>query len=201
MTKKRRNRPAMTAADAELWHQVARTVRPLGRGRVKPSVATEPAAMIPPGSSDQRMQAVPRQGLTRTPMAPATPRAGLDRGTARKLRRGDMAIDARLDLHGLTRDAAHGALDRFLGRCRRSGRRCVLVITGKGGRRPDRDEDAPFMRRDGPGVLRRLVPLWLETGANRHRVLAYQPARPGDGGDGAFYVLLRRRRPCRPVKG
>lgn len=193
MTRTRRNWPAWMPADADLWRQVARTVRPLGRARPSPPATIESAGAIPPGPQDEQARVVPDRDLTRTPMASVTPTAGLDRGTARKLRRGAIAIEARLDLHGLTRDTAHAALDRFLGRSRRSGRRCVLVITGKGGRRPDHGDDAPFMRRDGPGVLRRLVPLWLETGTNRHRVLAYHPARPGDGGDGAFYVLLRRR--------
>ena len=184
-------------ADAELWHQVTRSIRPLRR--------SGPAA-TPPPMPDRRPADPPASRAPRPPTAtadsgpPAAPPAGLDRGLARRLRRGEITIEARIDLHGLTRDEAHAALNRFLARSRRAGRRCVLVITGKGGRRAGSGDDAPFMQRDGPGVLRSLVPDWLETGENRARVLAYRTARPGDGGDGAFYVLLRRRRPRRAPK-
>jgi len=91
-----------------------------------------------------------------------------------------MAIEARLDLHGMTQDEAHRALARFIARAQDDDRRAVLVITGKGG--PGRE-----------GVLRRAVPRWLAEPPCRARVLAVETAQPRDGGAGALYVLLRRR--------
>jgi len=108
---------------------------------------------------------------------------GVDRRSAERLRRGERRIDARLDLHGMTQDEAHRALDAFLARAEQAGWRCVLVITGKG--RPGTS---------AAGVLRTAVPRWLNEAPNRARLLAFTAAQPKDGGAGALYVLLRRRR-------
>jgi DNA-nicking Smr family endonuclease len=101
---------------------------------------------------------------------------GLDRRSAERLRRGARRIEARLDLHGMTQAEAHRALDEFLALADAAGQRCVLVITGKG------------------GVLRAGVPRWINEQPSRSRVLAVMPAQPKDGGAGALYILLRRRR-------
>jgi DNA-nicking Smr family endonuclease len=75
------------------------------------------------------------------------------------------------------------------------GRRCLLVITGKG-RRLVQEHETSWG--DGEareiGVLRRMVPGWLKEGPLRGCVLAYSQAQPRDGGVGALYVLLKRRR-------
>jgi DNA-nicking Smr family endonuclease len=106
---------------------------------------------------------------------------GLDRRSAEKLRRGELRLEGRLDLHGMTQDEAHYALTGFLVRAQEAGKRCVLVITGKGSA-------------ERGGVLRAAVPRWLGEAPHRGRVLATAPAQPRDGGAGALYVLLRRRR-------
>jgi hypothetical protein len=94
-------------------------------------------------------------------------------------RRGDFSVEAALDLHGMTQKAAHAALLRFVRASVEQGRRHLLVITGKGGATE-------------PGVLRREVPRWLE--AMHPPPLAIVAAPPQHGGDGALYVLLKRRR-------
>jgi len=114
----------------------------------------------------------------RAPPALAPGRApGVDRRTAERLRRGQLAIEARLDLHGMTRAEAHRALTGFLATAQESGRRVVLVITGK-----------------GQGVLKDAVPRWLNEGATRARILLFAHAQPKHGGNGALYVLLKRLR-------
>ncbi len=104
--------------------------------------------------------------------------AGIDRANAERLKRGQHRIEARLDLHGFTQEEAHGALLRFIRTARASGRRCVLVITGRG--------------RQGGGVLKAAVPRWLDEPEFRPHLLAIAPAQPRDGGAGALYVMLRR---------
>ena len=96
----------------------------------------------------------------------------------RKLKRGQFAVEAEIDLHGLGRHAAHAALREFLNDCVRRGLRCVRVIHGKG-------------LRSGPGgpVLKHVVDHWLRRIEN---VVAFASARPVDGGTGAVYVLLRK---------
>ena len=108
--------------------------------------------------------------------------ADLDRRTMDKLRKGRLRPQGRLDLHGLTADRALNALNGFLADAQYNGKRCVLVITGKGS------------MKEGGGVIRRELPAWLNAPGNRARVLGFAGAQPGDGGGGAFYVLLKRRR-------
>jgi len=112
------------------------------------------------------------------PMPRRTPN-GVDGSTLKQLTRGERTVEAVIDLHGMTLDAAHGALKRFIDAQRRAEKRCLLVITGKGG--PDR-----------PGRLKREVPLWLDEW--KPPVLAVVQAAPKHGGAGALYVLLQRRR-------
>lgn len=106
--------------------------------------------------------------------------AGLDKNTAKRLRRGQMDIEASLDLHGMTQEAALNALSSFVETSFQRGRRCVRVVTGKGLR--------------GEGVLRGAVPRWLNAMSLRPMVLSFTHALPKDGGEGALYILLRRRR-------
>lgn len=104
--------------------------------------------------------------------------AGIDRANAERLKRGQRRIEARLDLHGLSQDEAHRALLGFVRAARAAGKRCVLVITGRG--------------RLGGGVLKEAVPRWLNEAEFRLHLLAISTAQPRDGGAGALYVMLRR---------
>jgi DNA-nicking Smr family endonuclease len=108
--------------------------------------------------------------------------AGVDRRTMEKLRKGRMRPEGVIDLHGMTAAAAHRALGSFLGSAQGAGKRCVLVVTGKGS------------LKEGGGVIRRELPSWLNAPENRGRIIGFSQARPGDGGAGAFYVLLKRLR-------
>lgn len=107
--------------------------------------------------------------------------AGLDAEVIRRLRRGDYAVERRLDLHGLTRDEARGAVERFLRESRLGGKRCVLVVHGRG---RHSEAQAP--------VIKEALHGWLASGRFGRLVLAFASARPADGGAGALYVLLRR---------
>jgi len=104
-------------------------------------------------------------------------RAGIDGRTQRRLFRGDVPVDRRLDLHGLTAARAESRLAQFIETAAHDGCRCVLVITGK-----------------GAGILRGHVPNWLKRQPLSPHILALAEARPHDGGSGALYVLLRRKR-------
>jgi DNA-nicking Smr family endonuclease len=99
----------------------------------------------------------------------------------RKLRRGLLPIDARLDLHGMSVAEARGELESFLRSTRARGERCVLVIHGKGEHSPG-----------GMGVLRGEISAWLSQGPASVNVASFATARASDGGEGAIYVLLRR---------
>jgi len=108
-------------------------------------------------------------------------RVDLPAETLRKLRRGVIPLDARLDLHGLGAGAAREALEAFLREKRARGEKCVLVVHGKG-------EHSPR----GQAVLRGEISAWLSQGVASEHVAAFATALAEDGGEGAVYVLLRR---------
>jgi DNA-nicking Smr family endonuclease len=152
--------------DAALWREAVRGVVPLP-GR--PAAPARPSAPPPP---------------PRPAPSPAAGFAGVDRATHERLKRGRYRIEAQLDLHGMTQAAAHRALADFVAASHEAGRRCVLVITGRG------------LGSDGPAILQRAVPRWLDEPQLRRHVLAVAPAQPRHGGAGALYLLFRRRRPA-----
>ena len=166
-------------AEKALWREMTGDVKPLEKRR-----SSEPPA---PPPAKPRKPAAPR---SRAPVPPAKhaqalshgASPGVDRRTAEKLKRGRMEIQARLDLHGMTQAEAHGRLTAFVEAHQAAGRRCVLVVTGKGA-----------WREEG-GVLRDAVPRWLNEAGLRPRILSFCHAQPKDGGDGALYVLLKRLR-------
>jgi DNA-nicking Smr family endonuclease len=106
---------------------------------------------------------------------------GLDRHVLRRLRKGEFAVQAHVDLHGLTRDEARSELENFLQRSRQAGKRCVLVVHGRG-----------LHSKDQVPVLKDALKRWMSTARFADHVLAFATARPHDGGLGAVYVLLRR---------
>jgi DNA-nicking Smr family endonuclease len=117
--------------------------------------------------------------------------APLDRQTARQLERGKLAVEARLDLHGMRQSEAHAALRRFLKSAQGKGYRHVLVITGKGS---EPEERRSFYEEDERGVLRQAVPHWLAQPDLAQVVVSYSEAPRRLGGEGALYVRLRRPR-------
>lgn len=208
MADRRDKKPS--AAELDLWRLVVRDAAPLRRqaAKAKPAPAApaapataQPSAAAPsappaagspvtaPAPTERlaellRGLKLSEKGSVTVQLAPSAlgARAGLDKRTDEKVRRGRLAIDGRIDLHGMTQSEAHDALLGFIRRSHGNGRRLVLVITGKGG-----------MPR-GEGVLRSAVPRWLQEGSIRPLVLAVHQAQPQHGGGGAYYVYLKRRR-------
>jgi DNA-nicking Smr family endonuclease len=107
--------------------------------------------------------------------------SGLDPSIVRRLRRGEYAVQGHIDLHGMTREEAKGAVDRFLREARNQGKRCVLVVHGRG-----------THSKDQVPILKEALKAWLAANRFGRHVLAFATARPADGGAGAVYVLLRR---------
>ncbi|MEL6532454.1 MAG: Smr/MutS family protein [Pseudomonadota bacterium] len=113
----------------------------------------------------------------------------MHRGTYQKMQRGKLKPEAKIDLHGMTLSRAHPELIDFMMRAHAKGARLVLVITGKG---RDRDEDGPIPIRRG--ILRHQVPAWLAAPPLGQIVLDIRTAHLRHGGEGAYYVYLKRMR-------
>lgn len=177
-----------------LWSTITKSVAPLREGAM-PADA-EPIAETLAEAASPKPARAPKSAKSVKPAAPVAPAskpsppplAPLGRRMARRVARGHDAIDARLDLHGLTQGEAHAALLRFLRAATARDARLVLVITGKG----TRDWSG---RGDGErGVLKRQVPHWLALPEFRTLVVGFEDAHIGHGGEGALYVRLRRAR-------
>jgi len=162
----------LSALDLELWSAVTADVKPF---RDRP-VVPKPASPSPARNAD----AAPAPRPAASPQKRAEPSLIIDETTRRKLKRGRLDVDAKLDLHGLRQQEAHAALNDFLRRAQARGARLAIIVTGKG-----------FGRADG-GVLRRLAPLWLQGPALRDIVVGFGEASRRHGGEGALYVRLRR---------
>jgi DNA-nicking Smr family endonuclease len=178
--------------DRNLWDEVTRTIRPLGKHALKMSAAS---VSLPKQSTQLVPQKTfaPKILLHKGP----PPITGFDRRTEQKLTRGNVEIESRLDLHGMNLEEARIRLLEFISSRRAQGFRLVLVITGKGA--------SPFSGHtlhgkdhfyapEREGRLRRQLPEWLHEAQFRAHVSGFQQAHPKHGGGGAFYVKLRRTR-------
>jgi DNA-nicking Smr family endonuclease len=175
--------------DAELWARVARSARPLKKGRAAGAAAPpKPRAKPAAKESSPAVKAAPKPVPKPVPAARGE---ALDRQTARKLEGGRLAVEARLDLHGMRQRDAHAALRRFLKSAQGKGYRHVLVITGKGA---PANDSRPFYEADERGVLRQAVPHWLVAPDLAPVVVSYAEAPRRLGGEGALYVRLRKSR-------
>jgi DNA-nicking Smr family endonuclease len=187
-----RRRRELSAEEQALWRGVARSVRPL-RKHVRrdlddgETVPVAPARPAPKAKAAKAVRtAVPaRVAKVAKPSGPP-PLAPLERREKQQIARGRTAIDARIDLHGMTQREAHAALVRFLRRAQGDGAKFALVVTGKGSRSAGGASER--------GVLRRQVPLWLQLPELRDAVVGFEEAHVAHGGDGALYVRLRRAR-------
>jgi len=173
--------------DAAVWRRLTQGVKAYER-EIPPGARPSPAKLksakkpVKPSAGP-----VPRLAASSQAAPAAGPvdlrrgdHAGIDRSTRRRLSQGQLAIEGRLDLHGMTAAQAERHLSGFINNAIAAEKRCVLVITGKGA--------------NNRGVLKRLVPMWLTSPPLAAKVLALSQATPSDGGDGALYVMLRRRR-------
>ena len=176
----------LSKEDRILWGQVARTVDAYP-GRLESLLDEEPENGDQPKKSINRTTVRSSgDGAPQKQKTAKTDKGGqtinpIDRSVYRKIARGRLPLEARIDLHGMTQDEAHDLLLGFLRSAHARGLRHVLVITGKG------------TSRGGEGVLRRAVPKWLGFAAFRELASGVEPAARSHGGDGAFYVRLKRK--------
>ncbi|MEO8530184.1 MAG: Smr/MutS family protein [Deltaproteobacteria bacterium] len=192
----------LSADDVTLWQAVVKSTTPLHPSRpvVSESVALPltlggrpalPLAGLSLPATKASGKGSVRLDLAPTVLEQLTPDPlKMDQKRFGQMRKGKLAPESRLDLHGLTLDQAHSELVPFILSAWSSGQRLVLVITGKGKPR----EEHHWGGHAGPrlGVLRHHVPHWLTLPPLRGVVLQMTEAHLRHGGSGAIYVYLRR---------
>ncbi len=193
------SRRRLTPEEVDLWRRVAeRTERLSGDTPAIRATAPrpKPARAPKPRIPDFRIgQKTTTSTISVDPVRDPSDRLSaaridMDQKAYRRMKRGKLKPEGRIDLHGMTLDHAHPALTRFILSTQASGKRLVLVITGKG--RTGRDDGGPIPV--PRGVLRHQVPQWLGAPPLLQAVIQVTTAHVSHGGTGAFYVYLRRTR-------
>ncbi|MDD3182600.1 MAG: Smr/MutS family protein [Alphaproteobacteria bacterium] len=189
----------MTPSDEQdVWSLYAKGVKKLGHKEEEPvspplrkkaqPVMPEPPLFEEGLKAEAAVAPVSKQsGIVepiQTPSVPVQPKVWkkepLDLRIERNMSLGDVVIEAKLDLHGKTEAEAYDAFSAFIETQQKRGKRMLLVITGKG--------------QDGASVLRGNLPRWCDTAPFEEAILAVRTAAQHHGGDGAYYVLLRKLR-------
>lgn len=183
MTRKRRG---PSEEELELWRRVTETIAPLEE---KPPAPAKVEPKKPPGPQPKKAASATAPTFTPKASPPKAPPAlaPMDRRTRSRVSRGIVAVDRRVDLHGMTQATAERRLEQFLRDAQAEGARVVLVITGKG-------QAGDGGRESERGVLRRMVPHWLSAPGLRSVVVGFEEAARNHGGAGALYVRIRRER-------
>ncbi|VAW19144.1 hypothetical protein MNBD_ALPHA12-744 [hydrothermal vent metagenome] len=199
------NRQMAAIDDWHLWNEVTRSISPLtsksiiaaAKARIKADKGVKTSDLVnlsgkkpprfnPPGAGKKvkpgwSPSVAPIHQLPGELFIPA-----LEPKMHRKLRRGRMPIDARIDLHGMRQDEARRALGRFIEARIARGERTILVITGKGLKKTGLGSI------EQRGVLRHMLPLWLKEPALAPFIAGLEVSAPQHGGEGAYYVRLKR---------
>ena len=102
----------------------------------------------------------------------------LSKKNIRNLKKGNVFIEGKLDLHGFNEVEAKNLLEDFINQSVESDKRLILVVTGKG--------------QKGEGVIKKNIVSWLNTKDLRNKILAVNYASNKHGGSGALYILLRK---------
>lgn len=190
-----KSRRQLSREEHELWGHVTRGVKRLKpaprKSIISQATPEHPAEQPAPAHKPAKMK-VASVHPARAPTPPSKPApkplVPLEPKTKRRLGRGQVDVAARIDLHGMRQHQAHDALLGFIANAYANDARVVLVITGKG-----KTASGSTSTEREVGVLRRLAPHWLGEPSLRNMVLGYEPATLRHGGEGAFYVRIRKR--------
>ena len=190
----RRKPRGLRPDEEEIWDRVRRTAVPMHVGKKKaigntldtPKPKVKPRVGQPPIAHFQIGQAA--TAIQPPVTAAIHPPVQMDHKNYGRMKKGKLSPEGRIDLHGMTLAQAHPAVVRFILDAHASGKRLVLVITGKG---KPRDGGPAIVR---PGVLKHQLPHWLRSAPLKSVILQVSEAHLRHGGSGAYYVYLRRSR-------
>jgi len=188
MSNKRRT---PTEKELSLWREMMQEVEPLHDATTQKSEDTVEETVPLKIKQGKIRNTIPEaQSQIPAVVHPKGAEKHLDRRTDEKLRKGKMPIEATLDLHGMTQNQAYTCLKQFVLRSYNEGKRCILVITGKGSRQSG--DNYIVSERSEKGVLRARLPEWLKQEPLDDIVLKSVMAHKKHGG-GGFYVYLKNR--------
>ncbi|MBS0185095.1 MAG: Smr/MutS family protein [Proteobacteria bacterium] len=173
----------LTEDEKELLKKLQKTITPLKKNTIDLSALNEVLSLEkkyfsrfissspPPFIASSNISLPKKQSSLETPVPP------LEKHTLRKIKSKDYSFSATLDLHGLTQERAHEKLISFIEMNHLKNKRSLLIITGK-----------------GQGILKKALLLWLQSPHLRPLIASVEQALSHHGGEGAFYVILRKKK-------
>lgn len=170
-----------TKEDDDFWRDVVKDIKPNNKTN-KIISKNKPVIKI----KSHRQYAV-KQDFSTYSKALEDIYGGIDKATIKKFKKEEFKIEAVLDLHGLTEDEAFEKVENFVVQSYNKGKRCIIIITGKG--LSIHESDDVFAPK---GVLKKQVPQWLNMARLRSMILTYKNPSERLGGAGALYILLKR---------
>lgn len=105
---------------------------------------------------------------------------GLQLKVMKRLRKGHIPWEQGIDLHGFTIEQARDQLSHFIRNCYYQGCQCALVVHGKA-----------YSQSGSVPMLKSYTNDWLR---QLPQVIAFSSAQAKDGGAGALYVLIKRKK-------
>lgn len=181
----------LSTGEQAAWAHLASSVKPLpGKKRPEAPAVTKATAPVPskpaPPAKLPKPAPKPRPPAIRTP-PPAPPAPGLDSHWDRRMKAGRLEPDLTLDLHGHTLDTAYDRVMTALDQARMMQARVVLVVAGR-----ERPVD-PADRMAKRGAIRAKLLDWLAASRHADAITAVRRAHIRHGGEGALYLILKRR--------
>ena len=179
----------LDAAERALWDRLVATVKPLHVRTAPAPIPPEPTQSVQPIEPRKPKGRVPpprANAATARSAAPPILPGGLDSHWDRRLARGAIQPELSVDLHGHGIASAYARLDAALEMAVADGMRAILLVTGRA-RAHDRASG------EGRGAIRAAVADWLAASRHERHIAAVRQAHPRHGGEGALYIILRRR--------
>ena len=176
--------PNNSEEDNTAWEEATKDVKKFSPQEVPPSA---PVILPPIKPTINIAKAYREEDLSELKLGNTD---NIDANTAKRFKRGDFPIEARLDLHGYHEDEAREAVFDFVQKAYIEGKRCIIIITGKGLSHNEGNDNILIPK----GKLKESVPLWLNSKNLRPLILAYNHPPAKLGGSGALYIMLRRQR-------
>lgn len=177
----------LSSDEKALWNKISRTI-----SDPQPIVTdtNEEKEIVKKKNNPLKPKSILNSDLKKNPrIKPKTDYSSgaMDQNILRRLKRGKLSPEAKLDLHGLTTDQAYKALYAFINNNYKLKKRLILIITGKGERNYNSEDSF-----SNKGVLRKIVPQWLKSPAINGFILDFVQSHIKDGGSGALYVYLKK---------
>lgn len=177
-----KKQPQQSSSDNEIWEDLTKDIKKISRPNIIP---TKPVVIKDVTPTVNLNEAYHGNQLDKLDLGITD---NIDNNTAKKFKREEFRIEATLDLHGSTENNAYDLVFDFVRKAYIQDKRCILIITGKGYRK---EEEDIFISK---GILKERVPQWLNSAELRPLILSYMHPSAKNGGEGALYILLRRKR-------